>query len=187
MSLPQSLNIALKEWNVVCHALLTGRQVILLRKGGIHEGKGGFELDHPQFLLFPTYLHQNPMMLKVEGQAGLETFSSEPEKVTLRGVAEVTDIIRLKERSQMDGLDSEHIWMPPLIDMRFNYKPQNPLYLLILRAHQLAEPVTIDNTAAYAGCKSWVPLSSGIDIQSIRPVLSDDEFDARQRRILSHI
>jgi hypothetical protein len=32
-------NIALKEWAVVCDELLAGRQVILLRKGGILEQK----------------------------------------------------------------------------------------------------------------------------------------------------
>ena len=35
---------------------------------------------------------------------------------------------------QMDALDGEHIWTAPLIDMRFNYRPQNPLYLLLVRA-----------------------------------------------------
>jgi len=27
----------------------------------------------------------------------------------------------------MDALEDEHVWAKPLIDMRFNYKPQNPL------------------------------------------------------------
>src|SRR6476469_947176 len=59
MALPNPLAIALKEWATVCHALETGRQMLLLRKGGIYEAAGEFELENPQFLLFPTYLHQN--------------------------------------------------------------------------------------------------------------------------------
>ena len=34
MALPDSLPVALKEWATVCRALETGRQMILLRKGG---------------------------------------------------------------------------------------------------------------------------------------------------------
>jgi hypothetical protein len=53
------LSIALKEWATLCRALETGRQIILLRKGGIYESAGEFEVEHRRFLLFPTYLHQN--------------------------------------------------------------------------------------------------------------------------------
>ena len=44
----QSLDIALKEWATVCHALEVGRQVILLRKGGQRRtcGEGGRERQH---------------------------------------------------------------------------------------------------------------------------------------------
>src|SRR5262245_54054908 len=140
MALPTSLQIALKEWAVVCRALETGRQIILLRKGGILESSTGFQLEHPSFLLFPTYLHQNLNMLKPEAHGGFQPHSAEPATITLGSFGQVTDIIRVKYRQQMGALDSEHIWTPPLIDMRFNYKPDNPLYLLIVRAYRLAEP-----------------------------------------------
>jgi hypothetical protein len=174
--LPSTITVALKEWAVVCHALETGRQMILLRKGGIVEAIGGFELEHSRFLLFPTYLHQNVSMLKPEAQADLSPASAEPEQITIRSAAEVTDIIRLTNRAQMNALDSEHIWAPPLIDMRFNYRPKNPLYLLIVRAYVLDAPVTIRNTPEYAGCKSWVPLSRSIDCTDAQPVIADEKF-----------
>ena len=41
---------ALKEWAIVCKALEEGRQVLLLRKGGIMEYRQGFEVKHEQFL-----------------------------------------------------------------------------------------------------------------------------------------
>jgi len=174
--LPPTITVALKEWAVVCHALETGRQMILLRKGGIVEAIGGFELEHSRFLLFPTYLHQNVSMLKAEAQAGLSHTSAEPEQITIGSAAEVTDLIRLTNRAQMDALEAEHIWAPPLIDMRFNYRPKNPLYLLIVRAYVLAAPVMIQNTPEYAGCKSWVPLSRPIDCTDAKPVIADENF-----------
>jgi hypothetical protein len=182
-----TLNIALKEWAVVCRALETGRQILLLRKGGIHESSSGFELEHMQFLLFPTYLHQNLQMLKPEAHAGFQPHSSEPASITLSSAAEVTDIIQLKRREQMDALEAKHIWTPPLIDMRYNYKPQNPLYLLLVRAYKLATPVTIQNTPGYAGCKSWVPLDRSISTESATAALSDEQYDDRQRGVYAAV
>jgi hypothetical protein len=187
MALPNSLNIALKEWATVCLALETGRQMLLLRKGGIYEAAGEFELENPQFLLFPTYLHQNLNMLKPGDQAGFEARSSEPQQVRLSAAGEVTDIVQLKSRAQMDALEAEHVWTTPLIDMRFNYKPQNPLYLMLVRAYRLAEPVTVENTPAYAGCKSWVPLEDAIETARVKPVIDDASFDARRASILAKL
>lgn len=183
----QSLNIALKEWAVVCRALKTGRQIMLLRKGGIHESSAGFELEHMQFLLFPTYLHQNLQMLKPEAHAEFEAHTAEPATITLRSAAEVTDIIRLQRRDQMDALEAQHIWTRPLIDMRFNYRPENPLYLLLVRAYTLAHPTTIQNTPAYAGCKSWVPLDRSVSTAGATPALSDEQYDVRQRQFFAAI
>lgn len=184
MAWPTSLQIALKEWASVCSAVETGRQMILLRKGGIYEAVGEFELENAQFLLFPTYLHQNLKMLKNEAHEGFEPASVEPNEVRISGAAVVTDIVQLKSRAQMDALDDEHVWTAPLIDMRFNYKPQNPLYLLLVRAYRLHEPVMVANTPAYAGCKSWVPLDQPIDTGLAIPVLDDARFDLRRKRIL---
>ena len=46
---------ALKEWGAVVHALLGGRQRILLRKGGIGEKR--FDVMAREFVLFPTVAH----------------------------------------------------------------------------------------------------------------------------------
>ena len=185
--LPPTLSVALKEWAVVCRALEAGTQMILLRKGGIVEAIGGFELEHSKFLLFPTYLHQNMAMLKPDAQAGITPATTEPEQITIQSAAEVTDIVRLSNRAQMDALDSEHIWAPPLIDMRFNYRPKNPLYLLIVRAYRLASPVTIQNTPDYAGCKSWVPLAHSIACNDVKPVIEESRFLERRERIHASI
>jgi hypothetical protein len=49
---------ALKEWAVVIEGLKAGRQLILLREGGVQDGRGGFHADHREFFLFPTFEHQ---------------------------------------------------------------------------------------------------------------------------------
>jgi len=182
---PTSLNVALKEWDVVCRALGTGRQTVLLRKGGISEGIGGFEIEHRKFLLFPTFLHQKIEMLKPAEQSAMESRADEPEQIRLAYAGEITDILQLNSREQMDKLEAEHIWAPPLIDMRFSYKPKNPLYLLIVRAYVLKSPVTVANTPDYAGCKSWVPLGKPVTFEAT-PAIDDATFDERRAAILSH-
>ena len=187
MAWPGSLSIALKEWAVVCAALETGRQIVLLRKGGIYEAAGEFELENPQFLLFPTYLHQNIAMLKPQAHAGVEPRSAEPGEIRISAAGVVSDIVPLRERSQIDAIDDEHVWAPPLLDMRFNYKPQNPLYLVLVRAYRLRDAVTVANTPAYAGCKSWVPLDQSVTTAGAVAVLEDEPYEARRERILRAI
>lgn len=177
------LSVALKEWHAVTRAAESGRQILLLRKGGIHEAAGEFEIEHRSFLLFPTWLHQKIDWIKPPDRAGVEARTVEPDKIELRVAATVTDIVQVGSRAQIDALDDEHIYLPPLIDMRFNYRPENPLYLLLVRAVRLAKPVTIDNTLAYAGCKSWVPLDAPVDVSDATFALDDDAYTARRERI----
>ncbi|MGA3068341.1 MAG: DUF1802 family protein [Tepidisphaeraceae bacterium] len=185
MALPPQLQIALKEWQTVCDALADARQILLLRKGGIYESAGEFQIEHRQFLLFPTHVHQNPDMLKPGIK--VQKLAAEPERLSIRAAAEITDIILMSNRAAMDALDDQHIWTAPLIDMRFNYRPENPLYLLLVRAYTLPAPIQIDNTPAYAGCKSWVPLETPHKIQNPKPSLDDEQFATRRNAILAHL
>jgi hypothetical protein len=183
MAWPVSLQVALKEWAVVCEALACGRQILLLRKGGIHDAGGEFELQHRHFLLFPTFVHQDARMLKPSEQQRIEPRSVEPQHVSITTAGVVSDILQLRDRQQMDALQDEHIWSESMIDMRFRYRPENPLYLLLVRAYRLRAPFLLANTPAYAGCKSWVPLEHPIELGEALPVLDDLRYEHRIRTI----
>ena len=187
MAWPSSLQVALKEWASVCHALEHGTQMLLLRKGGIHEEAGEFEIEQRQFLLFPTYVHQNLKMLKPAAHTEFEARSEEPAQIRLAATGVVTDIIQLKSRKQIDAIDDEHIWAPPLIDMRFSYRPENPLYLLLVRAYRLHSPQSVENTLSYSGCKSWVPLDHEVQTGDAVPVLDDVKYEFRRKGILERV
>jgi hypothetical protein len=180
----QSLQIALKEWDVVCQAMGDGQQIILLRKGGIAEAAGGFELEHSRFLFFPTFVHQNAGMLKPRWHEQVQPVAAEPTRVRLSLAGEITDIVKLQSREQMQRIDGSHIWSDALIDMRFNYRPWNPLYLLLVRVYQLASAVEVENTPAYAGCKSWVPLERAIECAGATAVLDGPRYQLRRGVIL---
>ena len=86
----------------------------------------------------------------------------------------------------MDQLRDLHLWSEALIDMRFNYRPEKPLYLVIVRAFRLATPITLANTLAYAGCKSWIPLDEPLEVlANLTPALSDAQLAVVTQRVLA--
>ena len=182
MQNPTMLSVALKEWDLLISALLEGRQALLLRKGGILESENQFELEHPAFLFYPTFVHQDPRMVKSAFRRDI-TQAAEPEVVTLRGYGTVARIFEVPSRRQLEALDDLHLWDAPLLDMRFHYRPEKPLYLVVVRAFKLPGPVTIPNTLDYAGCRSWVPLKQAIDIGGASAVLPAARIDSLVRRI----
>ena len=65
--------VGYKEWDAVCDALLGGQQHLLLRKGGIHEGREGFSFREERFVLFPTRFHAQAAQVRVTGGPIAET------------------------------------------------------------------------------------------------------------------
>lgn len=180
------LDIALKEWAIVCDFLAAGKCCLLLRKGGIHEagGPGRFALSHDRFLMFPAWEHERldwikPDWLPSEGDLKVdEPEEAEPSQITFKCYAEAAKIWEVPSREAFEGLDDLHPWAKPQIDMRFNYKPDRPLYLLALRAYRMPGEVVVPNGDAFAGCVSWVPLASGdaVDVSGSEAAMSDDAF-----------
>lgn len=70
------MRVAFKEWTVVVDAQGLGEQIILLRKGGIREGKNGFSVEHQRFLLFPTSFHQQRGSVLADAQVRFDIISS---------------------------------------------------------------------------------------------------------------
>lgn len=177
------LDVALKEWSVVCDLLAEGRLALVLRKGGVHEeaGPGRFRLEYQRFLLFPAWEHQRPEGMKPEFCGRVEIFDHEPAEVVFKSWAEVPTgcIWPVPSRAAFDVLEDLHVWAKPQIDVRYNYKPERPLYLVALRVHRLLSPVARPNRVRYAGCKSWVPLEpeDAVEERASAPVLSDDAFN----------
>ena len=60
-------SVGFKEWALVCEALGRGEQTILLRKGGLAEGREGFGFRHEEFFLFPTFFHEQVVKVRTQG------------------------------------------------------------------------------------------------------------------------
>jgi hypothetical protein len=170
------LQVALKEWAVVCDLLLEGGTALLLRKGGIAEpdGAGVFEPTHGRFALFPSWAHQKPEMIREDVRARVQVLA-EPDAITFTGMAEVVKIWRAPRPQALFEIDELHVYSDAQVRMRFDYKPDRPVWLLAVRAMKLARPVTIPNDVGYCGCRSWVPLKAdhGVGETGAVAVLSD--------------
>ena len=180
-----SSRIAFKEWAVICAALARGRQSLILRKGGIHERDGQFQVEHDEFWLFPTYVHQNAEGLSAEGQGLLETVHTErppEEEVRIWLYAAVKEVIRVDELAAVLRLAGQHIWSPQTVEMRFEYKRPG-LFVLPVRIYRAGQPLCLPNSKYFAGCRSWVELPEELSTARAVPVLSDRQFSARLQTI----
>ena len=177
-------NQAFKEWAVVCKALGSGRQILILRKGGIAEGPRGFEIVDRQFFLYPTYLHQSPTSVVPGWSEELrQCVDPAPGKVTLRHYAVVSSWVRVRTMEKLKALRGEHILADSVVEERFKRWEEDSVHALMVRVYELPQPVTIPELESYAGCKSWITLEAQVPLTGARPVLEDAEFEKRMAAI----
>jgi hypothetical protein len=174
----QNTTHALKEWATAIAALETGKTILLLRKGGIKEVGGRFQVQYPQALLYPTYEHQKPELLKPEYAAQVNPVASgwHPETVSIGSWANITDIFSVTQESVVDRLLPYHIWNEKLVSDRLHWKPRQPLYLLLLRVYKLPQRFNIPYAQEYGGCKSWLDLQQPISLEGSIPILNEPEY-----------
>ena len=173
---PRNCDVALKEWDAVRTALCDGVQILLIRKGGIHESHKQFRFEHDAFWIYPSFEHQRTEQLKQQHAHRLRAGSDDEPFLGIDTVCTVHQVIRLDPPQRLRQLDSFHIYAPPLIEMRLAYKPQRPLYLVLIRAYFLAEPHQLEVSAAYGGCRSWVPLKQKLSAEGLTAALDDQAF-----------
>ncbi len=182
------LRYALKEWAVICRALASGEQTILLRKGGIAEKRGDFEIEHRRFWLYPTYVHQQATGVRAEAIPLLEQVQkAHPPtgNVCLDLVADIVEVYHVTELAPLLQLAPLHLWSEETVRARFAYK-QPGLHVLAVRLAKLTTPLELRETDAYAGCRSWVELDQPLPDDGATPVL-DESALTRVLTILDQI
>ncbi|MDA0734904.1 MAG: DUF1802 family protein [Chloroflexi bacterium] len=177
--LPDRCQIALKEWAVTVQSLAQGQQILLLRKGGIHEEGKDFRVIHPEFLLYPTYEHQRKDLLKPEHQSTLSQLLSDSprgETITFTHWAKAEEIVEVSDQEKVNDLSPHHIWADEYAQSRLHWKPMLPLSIMLLRVYRMEQPVTVPYIPEYGGCTSWVEVIPTINLGDLQPVLTDQEF-----------
>jgi hypothetical protein len=164
--------LAFKEWSYIVTALGKGKQSIILRKGGISEENGDFELKGKEFILFPTLYHQAEQLVKPQWLPFLKTehYYSEPDKVRIRYFAKVVDNQVLTDWEKVKKLDAFHGWKEEIIRERF-LRWENKIQLLVLQIYELGASQDIVLKSEYEVCKSWVEIDEKIDLIG-RPIVN---------------
>lgn len=172
------LQHAFKEWAVICRALAEGRQSIILRKGGIAEDGGDFQVEHTRFWLFPTYVHQQTDGIQEDARPLLEQALAEkppPGTLHLSHWVEVTGVYHVHDLTLALLLAHLHSWTPATVEKRFNYRSPG-IYVLASRVHRAPQVHVVPDLPRYEGCRSWVELEEALPTEGSQPVLSEAAY-----------
>ena len=181
---------ALKEWAAMEQILAAGSACVLLRKGGIWEKKNGFEVEHREFWIFPTYFHQNPHELAPEFAWALDAAgpgTPAQDEIRIEHYAVVRDAFRVEDLEVLRRLEGQHPLDAATVDSRFHYRDRPYLHVLVLRLYRMPTPYLVRNTLDYEGCISWVELDDALSTAGAIPVLSDTEFDSRRSEVIRRL
>jgi hypothetical protein len=180
---------AFKEWQAIVGALTAGEQLLILRKGGIAEGRGGFAMRAQRFWLFPTAFHAQREKLKPAAHRFFAEGSPDtaPATVRLTAYAEVTDAMFVADWDTVQRLDPFHWWTEDTVRERFTWSRPPGLHVIVARVYRLAKPVDLKLTPGMAGCKSWIEVPVPIDRAGGQPVLDEATFAPRRAAILAAV
>jgi HPt (histidine-containing phosphotransfer) domain-containing protein len=172
--------MALKEWAAVCEALAVGRQIILLRKGGIAEAPGGFRPEHAEFWLLPTYFHATPEALKPDDRRFFELSSDPPpaDRVRIDLFARVAEVFHLDHEESLERLADEHVYGQRVLRDRFHYRRPG-LWLMAVQVFRSAAAVELPAWPELAGCHSWAELPAPLSTDCLSGVLDSTAFAQR--------
>lgn len=167
---------AFKEWAIVCDALATGRQSVLIRKGGIAEGREGFSFKHREFALFPTWFHEQIARTRLPANTPLPLPPEGFVEVALMAVVEWSGLIA--DKSKLAALRELHILSDEVIEERFAYDEPPGVHVAFVRVFRLEPPLCLAMEKRYGGCRSWVEIPWA-ENTALVSVLPDEEHQAR--------
>jgi hypothetical protein len=160
-------SIGFKEWSLVCDALGHGAQSVILRKGGIAEGREGFSFRHREFFLFPTFFHEQVVKVRITAR----DIPAPGNTIAIRWYAKVERALRINSVAIAEALAPLHILSIEVVRERFGYKGDG-LNVAFVRVFEISPVWVLQNEKRFAGCRSWVDLPPPPDM-TMQPVMED--------------
>src|SRR5271156_6254271 len=100
---------AFKEWAIVCASIERGETSVIFRKGGIAEGRKGFQFKHRRFFLFPTYFHEQIERTRLSPERDVP---SRNEGVAISVFVEIESSTLLRDLNSVQALEPLHVLQP---------------------------------------------------------------------------
>jgi hypothetical protein len=171
-----------KEWALICDALGAGKQSVILRKGGIAEGRAGFRFAHDDFLLFPTLFHEQLERLKLPAETPKP--AARPDgQIEIRYRARVEWTFDVTDPALLPRLAPFHLWRDEIVEERFRYDEKQAISLAFIRVYRLSSPFVFPDAPRYGGCRSWVTLPDPPAEITAEAVLDEETHRARERAL----
>lgn len=148
-------SVGLKEWALVCEALGSGRQNVIIRKGGLAEGREGFGFRHQEFFLFPTFFHEQLNRVR-EANAVLP--EPVPGEIAIHYFARVKETRLITAWEEVRALQPLHILCEEVVRERFEYDEVPGVHVAFVEVFRLEPVWRFPDAKSYGGCRSWVDL-----------------------------
>lgn len=177
------MSAAFKEWAVVCEAMGGGLQSVIVRKGGIAEGRAGFSFREQEFFLFPTWFHEQIERTRLPRETALPAEPAESVEIRYAATLEWSGL--LKDWQQVLALEELHVLAPSVIEERFHYDNDEGIHIAFVRVYRLDPPQRLPMEKRFGGCRSWVELPE-LDSCALVSVISDEEH-SRRRLLLQKV
>ena len=165
----------LREWQDVCASIAADGHQLLIRKGGIAEGRAGFEVKQNFFGLLPTLFHQVK-----NGDPEAET--PEPPRIVSL-ICQLVDAFAIPSATDLSSLAGLHAYTADQLAARQTYKPERPLNLLIVRPFRLKAPIDFAAAAIKQSCRSWIDMPLSQPMGGIEPVSEMNTSEATISRL----
>lgn len=170
------MTAAFKEWALICEALGSGRQSLIIRKGGIAEGREGFSFRNHEFFLFPTWFHEQLASTTLPADTPVPDALDEEIEIAYMATVERTAVIT--DLAVVQRLREMHVWRDSVIEERFHYDDAPGVHIALVRVFRLEPPHRLKMEKKYGGCRSWVELPA-LGGSALVSVISDEEHDRR--------
>jgi hypothetical protein len=167
-----------KEWAIVCDSIARGETSLIFRKGGIAEGRDGFEFKNQSFFLFPTYFHGQIERTRLSAERDVKP---QQDPVTISVFVQVEFKTLIRDLTLLRSLEPLHVLQTSVLEERFHYDDREGLHLAFVRAYRISPVWEFPFRPSYGGCRSWVTLPQpplGLRMDSVLP-------DQEQSRRLS--
>lgn len=158
-------NFVLKEWAIICHALETGQQSFIARKGGLRDEEDVFNNLPQEFYLQSTYFHEHKKNIKPEYHKLFDALthpSLSADQLELNYTGMVIAKKQITTLTELTAIDRACLFTWDYLKSRFDYGPKPGLWIIELNVKKLTPPLVLPMKDEYRGCQSWFCLSEGI-------------------------
>ncbi len=177
-------SVGFKEWALVCAALGDGRQSVIVRKGGMAEGRDGFQFRHREFFLFPTFFHEQIERMRLPA-ATLPACS--PNEIKIRFCARIEENSLLDDWEKARALAPFHILQESVVRERFAYDAAPGIQVAFVRVFRLEPVWRFADAPQYGGCRSWMELPeppAGLQLHAVVEMREQARRREQFRRVL---